>query len=92
MIDKLSWIAVYPEIVMLVMACLIALVDLFVKNPRRTSTYVLTLLTLGIVALLNGLYALGGQTIYAFGNMVVSDAMGNWLKSFAAIAVMVSSW
>ena len=90
MIDKLSWIAVYPEIVMLVMACLIALVDLFVKNPRRTSTYVLTLLTLGIVALLNGLYALGGQTIYAFGNMVVSDAMGNWLKSFAAIAVMVS--
>ncbi len=90
MIDKLSWIAIYPEIVTLVMACLILLVDLYVKNPRRTSTYVLTLLTLGLVALLNGLYALGGQTIYAMGNMVVSDAMGNWLKSFAAIAVMVS--
>ena len=90
MIDKLSWIAVYPEIVLLFMACLILLVDLFVRNPRRTSTYVLTLLTLGLVALLNGLYAVGGQTIYAFGNMVVSDAMGNWLKSFAAIAVMVA--
>ena len=90
MIDKLSWIAVYPEIVLLVMACVIAMTDLFVKNPRRTSTYVLTLLSLGVVALLNGLYAQGGQTIYAFGNMVVSDSMGNWLKCFATIAVMVT--
>jgi NADH-quinone oxidoreductase subunit N len=90
MIDKLSWIAVYPEIVLLFMACLIALTDLFVTNPRRTTTYALTMLTLALVALLNGLYALGGQTIYAFGNMVVSDAMGNWLKCFATIAVMVT--
>ena len=90
MIDKLSWIAVYPEIVLLVMACVIALTDLYVKSPRRTSTYVLTLLTLGVVALVNGLYAQGGQTIYAFGNMVVSDPMGNWLKCFAAMAMMVT--
>lgn len=90
MIDKASWIAAYPEIVLLVMACVIAMTDLFVKNPRRTSTYVLTLLSLGVVALLNGLYAHGGQTIYAFGNMVVSDSMGNWLKCFATIAVMVT--
>ncbi len=90
MIDKLSWIAVYPEIVLLVMACVIALTDLFVKSPRRTATYVLTLLTLGMVALLNALYAQGGQTIYAFGNMVVSDSMGNWLKCFAAIAMIVT--
>jgi NADH-quinone oxidoreductase subunit N len=34
--------------------------------------------------------ALGGTTIYGFGNMVVSDAMGNWLKCFATIAVMVT--
>jgi NADH-quinone oxidoreductase subunit N len=36
------------------------------------------------------MYANGGQTIYGFGNMVVSDVMGNWLKFFATIAVMVS--
>lgn len=90
MIDKLSWIAVYPEIVLLVMACVIALTDLYVKTPRRTATYILTLMTLGVVALLNGLYAQGGQTIYAFGNMVVSDPMGNWLKCFASIAMMVT--
>ena len=90
MIDKLSWIAVYPEIVLLVMACVIALTDLFVNSPRRTATYLLTLATLAMVAALNALYAIGGQTIYAFGSMVVSDAMGNWLKCFAALAMMVT--
>ena len=90
MIDKLSWITVYPEIILLVMACTIALVDLGVKSPRRTLTYVLTLCTLGVVALVQALYASGGGTSYGFGNMVVSDAMGNWLKCFATIAVMVS--
>ena len=88
--DKLSWITVYPEVVLLVMACVIALVDLSVKSPRRTATYVLTLLSLGVVAVLQGLYASGNTTLYGFNNMVVSDPMGNWLKCFATIAVMVT--
>lgn len=90
MIDKLSWIAIYPEIVLLAMACVIALVDLGVTSPRRTATYVLTLLTLAVVAALEALYATGGQTIYGFGNMTVSDPMSSWLKCFAAIAMMVT--
>lgn len=90
MIDNISWLAIYPEIVLLVMACVIALVDLAIHSPRRTGTYVLTLLTLGVVALLEGMYASRGNTFYGFGNMIVSDAMGNWLKCFAAIALMVT--
>ena len=90
MIDKLSWITAYPELLLLVMACVIALVDLGVTSPRRTATYVMTLLTLAAVAALQALYASGGTTIYGFGNMVVSDAMGNWLKCFATIAMMVT--
>jgi len=90
MIDKLSWLSVYPEIVLLVMACVIALVDLGVKSPQRTLTYVLTLLTLAAVAALEAVYALKGNTFYGFGNMVVSDPMGNWLKCFATIAMMVT--
>ena len=90
MIDNISWLAVYPEIVLLVMACVIALVDLWVKSPRRTATYVLTMLTLAVVAALEGVYASSCNTFYGFGNMVVSDAMGNWLKCFATIAVMVT--
>ena len=90
MIDKLSWISVYPEIVLLIMACVIALVDLAVTSARRTATYVLTLLALGVVALLEGLYASGGNTLYGFGNMVVSDPMGNWLNCFVSVAMMAT--
>lgn len=90
MIDKLSWIAVYPEIILLVMGCVILLVDLWVKSPMRTLTYVLTLVTLGVVAAVEAAYAIGGQTFYGFGKMVVVDPMGSWLKCFSAIALMVS--
>jgi len=90
MIDKLSWIAVYPDMVLLVMACVIALLDLGIKSPMRGTTYVFTLLTLAVVAYMQADLALSGTTIYGFGNMVVSDAMGNWLKCFATLAVMVT--
>ena len=88
--DNSSWMTVYPEIVLLVMACVIALADLFVKSPKRTATYVLTLLSLGGVAWLHAMYADAGQTLYGFGRLVVSDPMGHWLKCFATIAVMVT--
>jgi NADH-quinone oxidoreductase subunit N len=90
MIDKLSWVAAYPEILLLTMACVIALVDLAVKTPLRGATYGLTLLTLAVVALLQGTAAAAGNTILGFGGMIVSDPMGNWLKCFAAIAMMVT--
>ncbi|MFN3375438.1 MAG: NADH-quinone oxidoreductase subunit NuoN [Burkholderiaceae bacterium] len=90
MIDNISWLAVYPEIVLLVMACVIALVDLGVQSTRRTGTYALTMLTLAVVAVLQATYASSGNTFYGFGNMVVSDAMGNWLKCFATVAMMVT--
>ena len=88
--DNSSWMTIYPEIVLLVMACVIALADLFVKSPKRTATYALTLLSLGGVAWLHALSADAGQTLYGFGRMVVSDPMGHWLKCFATIAVMVT--
>jgi NADH-quinone oxidoreductase subunit N len=90
MIDKLSWIAVYPEMILMVMACVIALMDLGVKSALRGRTYAWTLVTLAVVAVLQGVYASNGATIYGFGNMVVSDSMGNWLKCFATVAVMVT--
>jgi NADH-quinone oxidoreductase subunit N len=90
MFEKLSIAAVYPEILLAVMAIVIAMVDLFVKCPRRTTTYALSLLTIGVVAYLEAVAATDGQTVYSFGNMVVSDAMGSWLKCFAALAVMVT--
>jgi NADH-quinone oxidoreductase subunit N len=90
MMDNSSWMTMYPEIVLLVMACVVTLADLFVKSPQRTGTYVLTLASLAGVALLHAFYADAGQTLYGFGRMVVSDPMGHWLKCFATIAVMVT--
>jgi len=89
MIDKYNWITVYPDLVLLFMACVIAMIDLGVKSPRRTLTYVLTLGTMGVVAVMQAMYATGELTLYGFGNMIVSDPMGNWLKCFATIAMMV---
>ncbi|MBX3611019.1 MAG: NADH-quinone oxidoreductase subunit NuoN [Hydrogenophaga sp.] len=90
MIDTLSWIAAYPEILLAVMACVIALADLTIKTPLRGATHMLTLLTLAVVALLLAMAASGGKVISGFGGMIVSDPMGNWLKCFAALALMAT--
>ncbi len=90
MIDKLSWVAAYPEILLAVMTCVIALADLAVKTPLRGSTYALTLLTLAVVAVFLGMAGASGSTIEGFGGMIVSDPMGNWLKCFATIALMAT--
>lgn len=90
MIDQISWIAVFPEALLLVMACVIALVDLRVQGPLRGLTYAFTMGTLAVVAALEGFYASTGLTLYGFGNMVVADTMAAWLKCFATLAVMVT--
>ena len=90
MIDSLSWIAIYPEIVLLVMACAILLLDMFDHRPGRPLAYYLSLLTLGVLAVMTAGYAMTGETIYGFGNMVVADVMGNWLKCFSALALLVT--
>jgi len=90
MIDNISWITAYPEILLLGMACVIALLDLGVKTPLRGLTYGLTQLTLAAVVLLTATYAMTGETLSGFGGQVVSDPMGNWLKACAALAMMVT--
>ncbi len=90
MIDQFNWTSVGPEIFLLVMACAIAMVDLWVKSPQRTLTYVLTLGTLVVVAVWCAIAAEAQGSVYGFGKMVVSDTMGNWLKCFAALSVAVT--
>ena len=88
--ETFGWATLYPEILLLVAACVIALLDLRTTDTRRVLTYVLTLATLAATALLAGWQAHTGGTSYGFSNMVVSDPMGNWLKCFAAIAMFVT--
>ncbi len=90
MMDQISWIAVFPEALLLVMACVITLVDLRPQGPLRGLTFAFTMATLAVVAALEGVYATTGLTLYGFGNMVVADTMAAWLKCFATVAVMVT--
>jgi NADH-quinone oxidoreductase subunit N len=86
----MNWMAIAPEIVLLAMACVVALVDLWVTHPKRTPTYVLTQVSLAVVAALH-LHAFDrGDTVYAMQRMVVADPMGHLLGFFATVAVMVT--
>ena len=88
--DIASWVVCAPELFLLISTCVIALVDLGVHTRARNLTHGLTLLTLLVLAYVQAQYAMTEGTAYGFGNMVVSDPMGNWLKCFAALAVAVT--
>ena len=88
--NQMNWHAVEPHIVLLAMACLVALVDLWVTDARRTPTYWLTQATLAAVAWMQLADFDNGGTFYAMQHMVVADPMGNLLGFFATVAVMVS--
>ena len=88
--NDMNWIAVYPEIVLLAMTCVILLVDLFSTSPRRTTTFVLTQATLAAVALMHLSWFQGGFTLIAMQGMVVADAMGHLLAFFATVATAVT--
>jgi NADH-quinone oxidoreductase subunit N len=75
-----------PEIALLTAACAILLFDAFLPQ-RRQVAYALTLLSLGVAAVLN-FSLLGGDAVgYAFGGMYVTDAMSALLKVFAYLTV-----
>ncbi|MBA2723880.1 MAG: NADH-quinone oxidoreductase subunit NuoN [Methylibium sp.] len=88
--NEMNWLAVYPQILLLAMTCVIALVDLFSTSPQRTLTYRLSLVTLAAVALLQLMYFQGGFTLYAMQGLMVADPMGHLLSFFATVAMFVT--
>jgi NADH-quinone oxidoreductase subunit N len=88
--NLMNWQAVYPEIVLLTMACVVTMVDLWVTDPLKRLTYLLTQASLAAVGLLHLVAFNSGSTTYAMQRMVVADPMGHLLGFFAVIAVMVS--
>jgi NADH-quinone oxidoreductase subunit N len=88
--DSMNWAAVTPEIVLLTMACVIALVDLFVEDEQRGVTFWLTQASLLVVALLHLARLDSSQSVYAMQAMFVSDPLGHLLALFATVAVMVT--
>jgi NADH-quinone oxidoreductase subunit N len=86
----MNWPIVFPEIWLLGMALAVLLADLFVTDPKRSSTFWQTQLSIGVFAWLHLQGYQGGLTAYGMQGMVVVDPMGHLLAFFAAIATMVT--
>ena len=92
MIDSLGWYVAFPEILLLVMACVIALVDLGVKTPMRGVTHLLTMLTLAVLAVFLGVYASSGATVVAFGGSFSGAIIGLLYGASYATSGPVFAW
>ncbi len=88
--NDMNWLAIYPEILLLAMGCIVALVDLWVTDEQRRPTYWLTQLTLVVVGGMHFCYFNAGLTTYAMQDMVVADPMGHLLAGFACVATLVT--
>ncbi|HJV71597.1 NADH-quinone oxidoreductase subunit NuoN [Ideonella sp.] len=95
--NQMNWLVVYPEILLLVAACVVALVDLTVTDPKRRLTFWLTQASLAAVAVMHamalqvGLGAEGAAaSVYGMQGLVVSDPMGHMLALCAALAMMLT--
>ncbi len=76
----------YAEMFLLVMACTILIVDLFVTNQRKTFTYILVQLTLlGLFLITFTTHRTGVE--HLFNNMFVDDQMSDVLKMLSYIAI-----
>ncbi len=77
-----------PEIFMAVMVLAILMIDLLVKDSRRTVTFVLTQLTLiGCAAIQFATST--GEITYTFSNMFVDDLMSDLLKLFLYMTMVI---
>jgi NADH-quinone oxidoreductase subunit N len=77
-----------PELFLAFMALAILMIDLIVKDSRRTVTFALTQLTLlGLLAI--QLFTSTGDVVYTFSHMFVDDLMADLLKVFLYLTVMV---
>ena len=88
--NAMNWLVAYPEILLMVMSCVVLLVDLYVTDPQRRLTFWLTQLTLAGVAVLHLLFLDAGITQYGMQDMMVADPLGHLLALVAALAVMVT--
>ncbi len=88
----MNLIPAYPELWLLVMAPVVLIADLFVRDQRRDATYALALVVLAGCAfwtLVTG-HLTGMQRTETFNRMFVADTIGHVLKMFCYVAVGAS--
>ena len=80
-LDPGQFVVILPEIFVLSMACVILVLDLFLKDSERGITYGLSQLTLVFAAVIT-LSVAGDETKLVFFGTYIADAMGSLLKVF----------
>ena len=75
-----------PEIALLILACALLIVDLFIKDEEKHVTYWLAIVTLGGTAVLTAV-TLGQPAVVTFQGMFVADMMSQVLKVATLLAV-----
>ena len=86
----MNWAVIYPEALLLLLACVVAIADLFVSDSRRRPTFWMTQASIAAVAAMHLAFYEGGFTLYGMQGMVVTDPMGHLLAFFACIAMMAT--
>ena len=80
-LDALNIAIAWPEIFLLVMACVVLVVDVFIEDNRRNLSYLLSQFTLLATAVLITLGE-AEQRVLAFNDMFVQDQLADTLKLF----------
>jgi NADH-quinone oxidoreductase subunit N len=88
-----NWMVLAPEIWLLVAACAVLLIDLFVEDPERRPTFWMTQGTVAVfcfihVAMMQGDVARDGGELLK--GLVTLDPMGHLLAVFAGLANMLT--
>ena len=86
----MNWLVVFPEMWLLLAACVVLLIDVFSDDAERRPTFWLTQASIAVFAALHLRGYLAGTTAYGMQGMVVVDPMGHLLAFFAALSVMAT--
>ena len=81
---------VYPEIFLLIMTSVVALVGVNATESRLKLTFGIAQASLGVLALLHLNELQLAKTVYAMSRMVVIDPLGHLLALSASLAVMIT--
>jgi len=84
-----NFAAALPEIALLIAACTVLMVDLFVPDSQRKVSFWLAQAGLLVTAWLT-LYVFHGAPVRTFNNTFVADAFGDLLKFLSCVVVIVT--
>jgi NADH-quinone oxidoreductase subunit N len=88
--NQLNWLIVYPEIFLLLMTSVVALIGVNATSARLNLTFWVAEASIAIFALMHLNVLQTGAGVYGMQRMVVSDPMGHLLALSAAVATMIT--